>query len=108
MEVFAIRRKSDGFYMPAHMPSKAHHRYTKDEPKKNGGPCGPRLFPSKQSAQNSLNHWCQGICTKQVGYRGILDHWGLEEILMQYNDYEKQPDRDYGDMEIVQFQLTEI
>ena len=99
MYTYAIRRKSDGYYMPAHRPSKPGKTYSWDEPEEKGGSLGPRLFPSEQSARNALTAWLQG--TWEMSY---IDDYYLISI-PNGPVPSKQPNRNREDMEIVRFHL---
>ena len=105
MKVWSIRDKRDGFYMPAHMPSKQRGAYSSDEPRKDGGEQGPRLFPSLQSARNSLTAWLAGKWKEDwnmnVDFEGISDEkYDLSPV--------KEPHRLRENMEIVEFNLVEV
>lgn len=104
MITYAIRDVRDGFYMPAHQPSKMSGSYSWDEPRCNGGRWGPRLFNSEQSAMNSLTAWLQGRWGgKYLSYHG---NWGqVEEYVLSVA---RQNNRHRKNMEIVKFSLREI
>jgi len=99
MKVWAIRDKGNGFFMPANPPSKHRKPYSGQEPKKEGGSWGPRLFPSLKSAQNSLTAWLAG----EWGYRLRQNEWeDLYELDVTHKPYRKKEN-----MEIVEFNLME-
>ena len=101
MKVYAIRQISSNHYLPSFAPSSIRNGYTwtDPDPMENGGPTGPRLFPSLRSAQNALTAWLQGI------HHRILDQdfEGNEDIGMAVD---RSPLRHREDMEIVEFVLV--
>ena len=91
---YAIRQKSTGYYLPAHVRGKA---FSFDVPKAGL----PRLFATHKSAALALNAWLKGEWKPHVSSNGpdydSYDVW-----------YEPKPvaGRDPTDMEVVQVNVT--
>lgn len=101
IDVFVIRHVPTGDYLPAR---KSGRGFSNDEPEEDGGPLGPRIFPTHRSAINALTAWLMGVhkrvSTRSGGWEGPEEY--DEDIIV-----EPQPHRIREDMEIVPVHLIE-
>jgi hypothetical protein len=100
LSYWAIRRKSDGAFMPAGR-SKG---FTFDEPEVL---CLPRLFRRKRDAKSALGYWLAGELHADYGSSGYLDLLGdMDERDVCDLRVVKRDDRVAEDMEIARVGLT--
>lgn len=104
---YAIRKKGTDLYFPSGDQKGAFRRgFSWKDPEVNGGPQGPRLFLSLQSARNALTMWCQGAWKNEKSYSGMFS----EEV--QVDTVPTKPPegsipRVYGEYEFVPYRLVE-
>lgn len=92
MIYYAIRRITDGFYLP----SGRRKGFTHDEPE-NPKVYSPRLFTRLVDAKNALRWWLEGRTT--VSYHGEDEEdWHTEKV----------PTRNAENMQIVKLELIEL
>lgn len=104
--VFAIRHKPTGVFMPARI-NKAYGGWSHWDPT-NGEEvhdANPRIFYTLRSAQNALTAWLMGTHIRERGM-----HYDWEGIPDGYDNHivnAPATPRHRGDMEIVNFTLKE-
>jgi hypothetical protein len=91
---FAIKRLSDGKFMPAGR----ERGFTFDEP--SDGP--PRLFRRERDAKMALDHWLRGELSVVPFYDEQADYEGVNKVIV------RKPERKAEDMAVVEMRLTEI
>lgn len=92
MNIYAVRQKSTGLFIPR-LPTGKRRGGSSLEPSNERE---PRFFHNKIAARAFISNWCQGIMKNHLDYEGEPDL-----III------KQPHRNKDDMEIVKFELIE-
>ena len=104
-EVFALRHKKSGRYMPPTMGRSARGwswwEPTQYDPKPNR----PRIFFTLRSAQNARSAWAQGAWKTESG--GSQDIFGDYDEWVETVPVDPSVPRQLDDLEIVEFTLTE-
>jgi hypothetical protein len=105
MKVFAIRHKPTGEFMPTRMSRNGFGGWSWWREPAYGKPFDPtpRLFPSKQGAQNALTAWMQGRWVTITVHSGGWE--SPEETRVPVPEKTETP-RVREDMEIVELALT--
>lgn len=105
MQVFAIRHKPTGEFMPARMSRNGFGGWSWwREPNVSAFDKTPRIFPSKQGAQNALTAWLQGRWVTEYTTSGSWEGESTEKTPVP----EKcETPRVREDMELVQLLLTD-
>ena len=97
MKIYAVRQKSTGLFIPRLKTGKRRGgSYLEPSNERE-----PRFFHNKIAARAFLSNWCQGHFVTNTSNNP--DTYGDP-----YTDVIKQPHRNKNDMEIVEFEATEI
>jgi hypothetical protein len=113
LQVFAIRHKPNGAFMPARMfKSSSGRGWSHWDPFDVGGvgyggfDRNPRIFFTKASAQRALAAWLAGPWERRTGTDGDWES-GYYTVDMPPAPGKASTPRSKGDMEIVPFELRE-
>lgn len=100
MKVWAIRQKGTDKYLQLHRSSNTFYT-TSNKPR-------IRFHPTKRGAVNTLTAWLQGKITWRRApstYDAFNGEYDGGEVIMEYD---KKADRKREEMEIVEFDITEV
>lgn len=96
---YAIRRISDGFYMPQPFGRNGRGGSSGEPADPNHAATQIRLFHNKQAAIRSLSAWLKGEWVTRRGNHH--DNWSSAEEYYEETEIVHKPDRNKDDMEVV-------
>lgn len=100
---YAIRRKTDGFYMPQAAGRNGRGGSLQEPADPNHLVTQIRLFHNKQAAMRALSAWLKGEWVTSRG--NYHDHWSGADEYYEETEIVYKLDRKSEDMEVVEVQV---
>ena len=106
MNVYTIRHKATGKFMPARMSRGSNRGWSHWEPTddKHVFDKSPRMFFSLKSAQNAIVQYCLGVHKREAGWD---NHWETPEYSDVTMVFNPPVPRNRDDFEIITYELVQ-